>query len=331
MTPKLSIIIPAYNSESCIEKCLLSVKSQTFKDFECIVIDDGSSDSTAKICQKFADSDCRFKILKNTLNRGVSFTRNLGLTLATGYLIGWVDSDDYIEPSHFEELCSPLLKDYSIDISICDVSIDKNGKNYGKFDVLNAIKKFDPKVKRSSKTSAHIGLLAICDDESCKSWLANKVFKKTLFKGIYFPNDINVLEDFSVMHKLFHYANTIYLTGRATYHNEQRTYSLSRGNTTNELWSWLFPAADRYFYVKPLSSRAASLSIKTFMRFYNEAIRSGLNKNLTVSIPPFVKPLLMTMLKDVLFSKEIGFKTKFKYTLLLFGPMENIYFFIKRK
>lgn len=157
--PVLSIIVPAYNAGATIEKCLNSIKNQLLTDFECIVIDDGSQDLTNQICTKIVHSDSRFKIITNASNKGVSFCRNLGIKKSRGNLIGWVDSDDYVEETHFKELCSPLLSDTRVDIAICNMSIDKNGKTIGYYDVTKAIEHFDPNVRKSFVTSSENAIL----------------------------------------------------------------------------------------------------------------------------------------------------------------------------
>ena len=94
--PKISIIIPAYNCEKYIERCVKSILCQTYHNLEIIVINDGSKDNTIKVLKKLGNEDNRIVVI-NKENTGVSDTRNLGLEKATGDYIGFVDSDDYIE------------------------------------------------------------------------------------------------------------------------------------------------------------------------------------------------------------------------------------------
>lgn len=329
-SPKLSIIVPIYNSELTIEKCLNSIKNQLFSDFECIVINDGSEDFTYQICKKVAEGDKRFQILNNRSNMGVSYCRNLGINKARGELIGWVDSDDYIDPSHFERLCSPMIQnDPLLDISMCNVSIEVHGEQVGIFDVAKSIEQYDPNVRESFITSSCYALLALCEDVDCKSWLPNKVFRKQLFNGVSFSTQQNILEDFDVMHRLFYSAKKIYLTNSATYHNEQTEASLSRNYSSQELWKWLIPATNRYFFVKPMSKFAALLALQTYLRFYNNALSASLNEN-QKSIPTFIKPILRKMTPDVLLSSLWPIKSKIKY-LLLISPFAFIFYSLKGK
>ena len=99
-TPLISIIIPVFNSEKCLKRCVDSILSQTFVDFELILVDDGSSDLTFKICEEYRLSDTRIRVFHKE-NGGVSIARNFGLNQAKGKWIGFIDSDDWIEKECF--------------------------------------------------------------------------------------------------------------------------------------------------------------------------------------------------------------------------------------
>ena len=103
---KVSVIIPVYNAEAYIEHCLASVIEQTFKDWECIVIDDGSTDGSWALVQKMAANDSRFILLRQESNRGVSAARNAGLKVASGDAVCFVDADDWCDVRMLEYLVS---------------------------------------------------------------------------------------------------------------------------------------------------------------------------------------------------------------------------------
>lgn len=100
---KISIIVPVYNAEKYIERCIKSLINQTLKEIEILLIDDGSQDKSAKICDEYAKKDNRIKVI-HKLNEGAGISRNKGLKIATGQYIGFIDSDDYIDKSMYEEL-----------------------------------------------------------------------------------------------------------------------------------------------------------------------------------------------------------------------------------
>ena len=102
--PKVSIIIPVYNTEAYLEECLDSVISQSLRDIEILCINDASTDSSMQILRKYARKDSRIKVLQNSVNQGLSYTRNVGIDNACGEYIQFVDSDDWIEPDTEEVL-----------------------------------------------------------------------------------------------------------------------------------------------------------------------------------------------------------------------------------
>ena len=121
---KISIIIPMYNAEKYIARCLESVINQSFNDIEIIIVNDGSTDKSLEICRKYAEVDERIVIL-NKENNGVSVARNQGMNVATGEYVMFVDSDDWID----ESMCQDLYKR----ISECnaDICFCNNIKEYG--------------------------------------------------------------------------------------------------------------------------------------------------------------------------------------------------------
>lgn len=114
---KISIVVPVYNVESYIEQCLESIRKQTYSNLEVILIDDGSADASASICQRYVDEDARFQLIRQK-NGGASAARNRGLDRATGDYIGFVDSDDWIEPDMYERLLEIAQKEEA-DVVCC--------------------------------------------------------------------------------------------------------------------------------------------------------------------------------------------------------------------
>lgn len=113
----VSIIIPAYNVEKYIERCLHSITGQTYQAIEIIVVDDGSTDSTGEILDRYAISDSRMKVI-HTKNGGVSAARNIGLENAGGEFLSFVDADDLVAPHYIERLME-ILQITGTDISTC--------------------------------------------------------------------------------------------------------------------------------------------------------------------------------------------------------------------
>ena len=106
--PTFSIIVPVYNAEKTLHKCLESLQSQSFSDFDVHMVENGSTDSSQSICREFANSDPRFVLHVSESNCGPSGARNIGLDHAGGCYIAFLDSDDYVEPEYLETLCDSL-------------------------------------------------------------------------------------------------------------------------------------------------------------------------------------------------------------------------------
>lgn len=126
MDEKISIIVPIYNAEKWLEKCVNSIIEQSYSDVEILLINDGSTDKSLEICKKFENIDNRIKVIDKK-NEGVSKTRNLGIEKATGQYIKFVDSDDWLEKNTCEELIK-IIKEEKTDLVICGLNIYKNNK-----------------------------------------------------------------------------------------------------------------------------------------------------------------------------------------------------------
>lgn len=124
--PKISIIIPVYNTEKYLGTCIESVLNQTYTNFELLLIDDGSTDTSGSICDTYAGKDTRITVYHRK-NEGVSASRNFGLQLASGEYILFVDSDDLILPNYIEKLYDTIPKGRDNVISLCQVQLLKNG------------------------------------------------------------------------------------------------------------------------------------------------------------------------------------------------------------
>lgn len=181
---KISIIIPIYNSEIYLKRCLDSVINQTYKDLEIILIDDGSTDKSYDICKQYSLNDSRIKLIHEN-NAGVSFARNIGLKNSTGEYIGFVDPDDFIESTMYEKLFNHM--NYEIDITMCNYNIWENDKNT------------QSNIKFNNNTISGNDLLYGIFERKYMGSLWNKLFKRNvIFKNnnlICFNENIYLCED----------------------------------------------------------------------------------------------------------------------------------------
>ncbi|MGX3043797.1 glycosyltransferase family 2 protein [Helicobacter sp. T3_23-1056] len=127
MNPKISIIIPIYNVERYLPKCLDSVCNQTYKDLEIICVNDCSPDDSLEICQRYATKDSRIRIVDREQNGGLSAARNSGLEVASGEYVYFIDSDDWIDLDYIEKMVAMIQK-HSVDM-VCNVNVFKVTRN----------------------------------------------------------------------------------------------------------------------------------------------------------------------------------------------------------
>lgn len=171
----ISIIIPVYNVEKYIEKCIHSVMEQTYKNIEIIMINDGSTDNCGKICDEYAKKDNRIKVIHQK-NEGVSSARNKGIRECTGKYIGFVDGDDIIDTDMFEKLYESITKNES-DLAICNYYPNKD------FCGVDEI------------IDIETALDLILDKDKYKGFVVNKLYKKSILKDQKFDEKIDICED----------------------------------------------------------------------------------------------------------------------------------------
>ena len=119
MEKLLSIIVPAYNGEKYLEKCITSIIDQSYKNLEIILIDDKSPDLSGEICEKFAMKDDRIKVFHNKENMGIYGTRNKGISIASGDYVTFVDDDDYIEKTMYQKMMQKFEENQEVDLVLC--------------------------------------------------------------------------------------------------------------------------------------------------------------------------------------------------------------------
>ena len=195
----ISIIIPVYNVENYLNRCIDSVLSQTYKNLEIILIDDGSTDSSSKICDFYQEKDRRV-IAYHKRNEGQGIARNYGIDRSKGEYIMFVDSDDWIDPRMCEKLMS-LCNTYKRDITGCAYSIDfADGTSKNQFS--------DSKSGIISGKKCILNVLYQIEGDLGS--MCCKLFKRELFENIEFPTNKN-FEDIATTLVLFEKANKVVL------------------------------------------------------------------------------------------------------------------------
>lgn len=215
--PLISVIVPAYNVGTWLPRCLGSILRQTYENIEIVVVDDGSTDDTAKVLDGYAaEYPRRIKAL-HIPNGGVTNARLTGAEAAAGEWIGFVDGDDEIEPDMYERLLQNALK-YDAEISHCGYQMHFADGRVNYFHNTGILEKQD-------KITALCELLS---GERVEPGLCNKLFHKSLFEGLAMPADIKINEDLLMNYYLFAAADQTVYDDWCPYHYIVRSSSASR-------------------------------------------------------------------------------------------------------
>lgn len=231
--PEISIIVPVYNVENYLVRCIESILAQTFKEFELILVNDGSPDNCGKICDEYAQKDSRIRVIHKS-NGGLSDARNSGIEISTGKYIGFVDSDDYIEPDMYEVLYNDIKK-CNADIACCAYYICFKNERIG------------------SPTSKGLKILSVEEainmlpQISPGAW--NKLYKKEIFEEIRYPvGKLN--EDVFILMDLLERANKITFNPSAKYYYLQRQNSITKKGFNSKKWDCIDAWKKNLIYVK---------------------------------------------------------------------------------
>ena len=216
--PKISIVVPVYNVEDYVERCINSILIQTLEDFELILVNDGSTDNSGDICEDYAIGDSRIKVIHKA-NSGLSDARNAGIDISTGDYIGFVDSDDYIEDNMYELLYRACI-DNNINLSMC-----------GRFDVFGQEKVPVFTLNESKIWTSEQAIENLLRSNNIDSSSCDKLFRGMLFENTRFP-DGKYNEDIFIVPNIIHEAKIMIHIGEAKYN-----YCHRKGSITSESFS----------------------------------------------------------------------------------------------
>ncbi len=207
----ISVIVPIYNVEQYVEKCVESIMNQTYKDLEIILIDDGSTDGSGNICDEYAIKDSRIRVVHKE-NGGLSDARNAGIELAKGEFLSFVDGDDYIHPQMLEILYRNLMEQ-GCDISMC------------KFCHITEDEIIDTVLISDLVRKEECSLKALVTNSSEIASACNKLYKRTLFDDIRYPKG-KLHEDEYVIHELLGKSEGIVISDAQLYFYVKREGSI---------------------------------------------------------------------------------------------------------
>lgn len=315
-TPLISIIVPVYNVQKHLRRCLDSIIQQTYENFECILINDGSTDGSGEICDEIAKQDKRFIVIHQQ-NAGLSVARNNALLMAKGDYVSFVDSDDYILPQYLNSLLNAIISTDS-DISKCD---------YFRGKLTNDKDTYDVSVVNSKKFTREV----LLDKVGSQLW--QYMYKKSLWNDIVSPAG-RYAQDMMILHKITNRAKKIAVIDQKLYF-----YYIDRNDSTSNdskkkvkgAFDRAIAFKNRYLFAKEFGYEdCCNKLIKNVMDFYNNALTLKKHTNdLYLDDMKDLSSFLKQELKFQQQNKEIGFK----YILLgyLLGYSPNMYCRLKGK
>lgn len=251
MEAKITVIVPIYNVEKYLRRCAKSIIGQTHKNLEIIFVDDGSPDNCGIICDELALEDSRIKVI-HKLNGGLSDARNAGIDIATGDYIGFVDSDDFIHPDMFKDLCERLEKNQA-DIAQCSFQRvnDDEYKNPG--DNVNEKILTNLETLNLLFTPYRVDFVVAWD----------KLYRRELFNTIRYPKS-KIHEDEFTSYKLFYEAKKIVAIEKKYYYYYQSPNSIMR-STINE---------KKLHYAEAMEERIKFFEEKRMPVFYTLSLKN---------------------------------------------------------
>ena len=280
---KVSVIVPVYNVEKYISRCVDSILNQTYANIEVILVDDGSPDSCGEILDGYALKDQRVKVIHQN-NAGQSKARNEAIKIATGEYYCFVDSDDYMHENQIQRLIE-LLYDYNADISMthfCDFSGDRVSLTDLKENVGNTGMSIGtPDIAKLSNIDCIRNMHMVSDELYVVMW--GKLFKKELFDGIIFPEG-RICEDLAILYKLFDRAKTIVYSKEVLYYYFRDNLNSSTYVIKDKFYTDVFMALDEEIsYMSQKHEELVNYPRKTYMYwlfdYYCKLSKSKENKN----------------------------------------------------
>lgn len=310
--PLISIIVPVYNSDKFLQRCLNSIVNQTFSDFELILIDDGSTDNSSEICDEYKSKDNRI-IVCHQKNQGSAVARNKAIAMAKGEYLAFVDSDDYIHPRYLEILSS-IAKQRDADIVVCSFA-----KGLEESFEWNSYETFNP--DSYSEYKGDVFLREFEKNKSIKIWvLWDKLFRRECFNGIKMPAG-RVYQDNAVVYKMLYTADKVIDTDFILYYyysNENSTTSKNKFKLSRLDWLLVLDEMAAFFYDKkevelynkyrkqylqdalflykqmvdcmPNASKTKELKENIIKRYKNDKEELNLNADYSFSLYEFVYP-----------------------------------------
>lgn len=251
--PLISVIIPVYNGESYLRQCIESIQGQTYAPLEIILVDDGSTDGSGKLCDEYGNADSRIQVIHQN-NQGISGTRNTGLRQCAGEYIAFVDGDDAVSKDYLEFLWTQIHLT-GADISCC---------GFHRFHRLSEIPSWRGKTRSGILSGEEALRLALYqkDIPDYSAW--NKLFKRDLFTTIRFPEG-HLFEDLGTVIYLMHRSSKVAYSTVPKYYYRQHSESILRSPFSEKKLELLDTAEEILNFIQQKNPNAEKAAINTLI------------------------------------------------------------------
>lgn len=274
MSELISVIVPVYNIEQFLPKCLDSILSQTYTNFELLLIDDGATDSCPSICDAYTQQDHRIKVIHKK-NGGLSDARNVGLGIASGEYICFIDSDDYVSPEYLQKLYEAMKKD-DVDMSICQ---------------FQCVTEFGDIIEGNCgfKQSNNPHPVVLTEKECWERFFShdihvmvwNRMYKRKVFDTLRFPVG-KISEDERIFQEILSRCNKTVVIPNISYYYTQRSSSITKSIAINVDFSIVdvFKERNDYFAEKGWTSfiDETNKALITMLAIKNNFIKTEFKK-----------------------------------------------------
>lgn len=316
----ISIIVPIYNVDNYLERCINSLLSQTYRNLEIILVDDGSTDKSGMICDRYTEIDKRIKVVHKG-NGGLSDARNLGICISTGNFLSFVDSDDWIEKEMIETMYNKIVENEA-DIAIC-----RRFRAYqGGAKQIEVFKTY-PKTDFFDRKTGLKYLMSFCGYDMS---VCDKLFKKSCLENIEFPYG-KTCEDSYTTYKIFSQSDKVVYINKGLYNYFYRENSITRNSVVNE--TVIEATYEQMKFIRDkfpeLIPEASSSYITAMVSVLNEYIKRKMKWD---SYKKY-KSEALKYLKNALKNKNISLSKKLQLILFCISSTiyEKFYKYVKNK
>ncbi|MGN1420911.1 MAG: glycosyltransferase family 2 protein [Eubacterium sp.] len=307
MTQMITVIVPVYNVEKYLDRCIESVVNQTYKNLEIILVDDGSPDNCPAMCDAWAEKDNRIKVIHKE-NGGVSSARNIGLDNANGEYIGFVDSDDYIAEDMFENLFNKINTD-NCQMSVCGIFFQGKSISFKNEELI-------------SGNEAINRLFNYRDYQSFSGWTWNKLFLASVIKQnrLKFDENICFCEDVLFVYEYLKSVEFVKLINKSFYYYTFREDACTvNKNYKND--SEILKLID-YFFNDITDEQIMQQVLVWSLKFWVVCVDNYAFEGFEKSAGIISRKRIKKHIKQIYKSKKLDLATKIKCTIVVLFPFK---------